>query len=156
MVKSSTYWGPAMSDSQYAVFHFDVKTMTMREAQGNDAPLIFNSLEEAERYCQDKIAALPTLGCRILDHAGAVVRTFANDQVYQKHHGHPAAKRSLLIGIACLLAGASGVALDAWLGWRLVFGVVLGIRFLWTGTMKTAEGVSSLMAERSRRRSGAQ
>jgi hypothetical protein len=47
------------------------------------------------------------------------------------------------------LAGAGGVALDAWLGWRLVFGVLLGVRFLWAGTMKTAEGISGLMQERA-------
>jgi hypothetical protein len=33
--------------------------------------------------------------------AAALLHTIANDQVYQKHHGRPAAKRSLLIGSAC-------------------------------------------------------
>jgi hypothetical protein len=150
-----------MSDSQYTVFHFDVQTMSARDAQGrepsqgSDAPLLFDDLTVAERYCEEKIAANPTLGCRILDHTGKVVRTFANDQVYEKHHGRPAAKRSILIGAACLVAGAGGVALDAWLGWRLVFGVLLGVRFLWVGTVKTAEGIASLMQERAARR-GAQ
>jgi hypothetical protein len=63
-----------MSDSQCAVFHFDIKTMSARDAQGlepsagNDTPVISDTLAEAEHYCQDKIAALPSLGCRILDH----------------------------------------------------------------------------------------
>jgi len=148
--KASTYWGPAMSDTQYAVFHFDVKTKLARAG----GPLIFDSLHAAEQYCEGKIAAEPLLGCRILDHTGAVVRTFANDQVYQRHHGRPAAKRTLLIGLACLAIGAGGVSLDAWFHWHLVFGVVLGLRFLWTGTMKTAEGISGLMADRGARRRG--
>ena len=135
-----TYWGPAMSESQYAVFRFDVKTMVMAD----DAPLIFDSLPDAERHCRENIAATPALGYRILDHTGKTVRTFSDDQIFEKHHGRPAAKRNVLLGSALLVAGAGSVALDAWLGWRLVFGVLLGVRLLWAGTVKTIDGVTFL------------
>jgi hypothetical protein len=46
-----------------------------------------------------------------------------------------------------LMAGASSIALDAWLGWRLVFGVLLGVRFLWAGCVKTIDGVTFLMRD---------
>jgi hypothetical protein len=136
-----TYWGPAMSETQYAVFRFDVKSMVMAD----DTPLIFDTLVDAEGHCQENIAATPALGCRILDHAGKTVRTFSDDQVYDKHHGRPAANRNVLLGSALLVAGAGSVALDAWLGWRLVFGVLLGVRLLWAGTVKTIDGVTFLM-----------
>jgi len=45
--RAASYWGPAMTESQYAVFHLDVKTMSMRE--GEDVPLIFDGLAAAER-----------------------------------------------------------------------------------------------------------
>ena len=141
----STYWGPAMSESQYAVFRFDVKSMVMAEG----GPLIFDTFPAAERYCQEDIASHPALGCRILDHTGKTVRTFSDDQVYDKHHGRPAAKRNVLLGSVFLLAGAGSVALDAWLGWRLVFGVLLGVRLLWAGTVKTIDGVTFLMSRDS-------
>ena len=109
----STYWGPALADSQYAVFHFDVKTMPLRDPQGNavssdnDAPLVFDSLTGAENYCREKIATTPALGCRIYDHQGRVVRSF-------------------------------------------VFGVLLGVRFLWAGASKTIDGIAGLRAARAR------
>jgi hypothetical protein len=139
-----TYWGPAMSESQYAVFRFDVKAMVMAEGE----PLIFNTLPDAERYCQENIAGTPALGCRILDHSGKTVRTFSDQQMYDQHHGRPAAKRNVWLGSALLVAGASSVALDAWLGWRLVFGVLLGVRLLWAGSVKTIDGVTFLMRDR--------
>jgi hypothetical protein len=77
-----------MTDSQYAVFHFDVKTMSARDAEGrepspaSDAPLIFDSLAEAERYSKDKIATTPGLGCRIYDRDGKILGTFADAQIY--------------------------------------------------------------------------
>ena len=43
-----------------------------------------------------------------------------------------------------------GVALDAWLGWSLTFGVLLGVRFLWVGTSKTADGIAGLRAARTK------
>ncbi len=151
-----TYWGPALAESQYAVFHFDVKTLSLRDAQGrylssdNDAPRIFESLPDAQKYCRDKIAASPVLGCRIYDHRAQVVQSFSNEALYEHHHGQPAAKRSLWIGIACLFAGVGGVGLDAWLGWSLTFGVLLGVRFLWVGTSKTIDGIAGLRTARAK------
>jgi len=138
-----TYWGPAMSESQYAVFRFAVKSMVMADG----TPLIFDTLADAERHCGENIAAMPALGCRILDHTGKTVRTFSDDQIYDQHHGRPAAKRNVVLGSAFLIAGVSSVALDAWLGWRLVFGVLLGVRLLWAGTVKTIDGASYLMRD---------
>ena len=131
MATTKTYWGPQMQETQYGVFHFDVATMSMRDAQGNyltsenDAPLIFNSLEEARDYSQQKIAATPALGCRIYDHRGQAIESFSNAQIYDRHHGRPAAKRDIAIGSACLIASIAGVALDAWREWSLTFGVIL-------------------------------
>ena len=129
-----------MTDSQFAVFHFDVKTMIM----SGDAPMIFDCLADAEHHCQSKIAGTPALGCRIYNNDGVVVRTFSDDRLFAKHHGRPAAKRNVVIGSLCLIAGVGGVALDAWLEWRLTLGVLLGARFLWVGTVKVAEGVAAL------------
>jgi len=150
-----TYWLPQMSDGQYALFHFDVKTMSMRDAQGNflssenDAPLIFNTLDEARTYAREKIASTPALGCRIYDHQGKIVETFSNPEIYDRHHGRPAAGRNIALGAACLLLGVSGVALDASLKWRLTFGVLLGIRFLWVGAVKMMDGIADWKTEGS-------
>ena len=131
-----------MADSQCAVFHFDVKTMSMRA--GEDAPLIFGSREEAERYALGTITANAGLGCRIYDCDGRIVGTFTDRRVYQRFHGQPAAKRSLLTGLACLIAGVGLISLDIWLGLRLILGVFLGVRFLWVAALKLIDGFTGL------------
>ena len=148
--KAATYWGPPMTDSQCAVFHFDVKTMSARNAEGrspsaaNEAPLIFDCLAEAERYSKDKIAATPGLGCRIYDRDGKILGNFADTQVYERFHGRPAARRSLLVGLACLVAGVGLVSLDIWMGYRLIFGILLGVRFLWAAAIKLIDASTGL------------
>lgn len=131
-----------MTESQYAVFQFDVKTMSMRE--GEEAPLIFDSLASAERYSEGKIATTPGLGYRIYDRDGKVVRTLTDRKLYERFHGKPAAKRSLLIGIACLVAGVALISLDVWMGLRLIFGVFLGVRCLWVAAVNLIDGISGV------------
>ena len=136
-----TYWGPAMTEAQYALLHFDVKTMCMRDAA---SPLIFESLAEAERYSRDKVAAAPGVGCRIYDRHGTIVGTFSDERVYERFHGQPAAARSLLTGVLCFLAGVAFIGLDVWMRFRLIFGVFLGVRFLWVAGVKLIDGVTGL------------
>jgi hypothetical protein len=138
--KAATYWGPAMTKSQYAVFPFDVKTMMMREGE----PIVFESQAEAERYCENLVAKEPGVGCRILDRDGKTVRTLHDAQVYDRFHGEPAAKRSLLTGIACLLIAVALIGLDWHFGLRLIFGVFLGVRFLWVAAVKLIDGFTGL------------
>jgi len=139
-----------MTESQCAVFHFDVKTMSARDAEGrmasppNDAPLMFASLAEAENYAKQKIAAIPGLGCRIYDRDGKTLGTFTDTHVYEQFHGLPAAKRNLIVGTVCLVVGAGLVSLDAWLGFRLIVGVLLGVRFLWTAAIRLMDGFAGL------------
>jgi hypothetical protein len=40
------------------------------------------------------------------------------------------------------------VAVDAWREWSLTFGVILGVRFLWVGTVKVIDGVAAWKSER--------
>ena len=143
-----SYWGPPMSPSQYAVFHFDIETMSMRNAQGEylsaeEPPLIFSTLDEARAYSTEKVAITPKLGCRIYNHRGETVESFSNPDVYNQHHGLPAAKRNLAIGAVCLATGFGAVALDASLKWRLMIGVVLGVRLVWAGCTKTIDGLAA-------------
>ena len=143
--KAATYWGPPMTDSQCAVFHFDVKTMSAR-----DALVILDSLAEAERYSKHKIASTPGLGCRIYDRDGKILRTFIDPQVYERFHGQPAAKRSLLVGMLCLIAGVGFISLDVWMGLRLIFGVLLGVRLLWAAAVNLIDGATALRLNRQR------
>ena len=145
--KSATYWGPAMSASQFAVYQFDVKMMVMREGE----PLVFDSLAEAERYSQDKVVAEPRTGCRIFDSGGKTVGTFADASVYEKFHGQPAAMRSIWIGLANLLVGLILIGIDVWFGLRLILPFLIGFRFVWVAAVKLIDGVASLKREQNKK-----
>ena len=127
--------------------------MSMRDAEGNyptpgnDAPLVFTTLPDAQSYCRRRIAEKPALGCRILDYQGKVVQSFSDAGIYDKHHGRPAAKRNIALGTACLIVGACSVAIDAWFGWRLILGVLLGVRFVWFGASRLMDGIATWSTE---------
>jgi len=99
-----------MSESQYAVLHFDVEAMTMSET----TPVVFDSHDEARA---------PAQGCRMYDHIGKTTRTFSDEINYGQYHGGPAAKRTLIIGVIGLSARACSVGLNAWRECRLALGV---------------------------------
>jgi len=139
-----------MSASQYAVFHFDVKTMTARDADCRETddsasiPVIFDSLAEAESYCKSKVTSILGLGCRMVDREGKVAGTFLDTALYEHFHGRPAAKKSLLLGAIFFIAGVGLITLDARMGFRLIFGCLFGIRLVWAGAVKIIDGFGSL------------
>lgn len=90
------------------------------------------------------MAATPGMGFRIYDRDGKIAGTFTNHQVYERFHGQPAAKKSLLVGFACLIAGVGLITLDVRLGFRLIFGVFLGVRLVWVAGVKLIDGFTGL------------
>src|SRR5579859_5752725 len=70
-------WTGLIHPGQYAVFHSDIATDVEKNPDGyylkpgeDSACAIFDSLEEAESYCENKVAAIPNLRCDIYDHTG--------------------------------------------------------------------------------------
>ncbi|HEX5226525.1 MAG TPA: hypothetical protein VFW44_02395 [Bryobacteraceae bacterium] len=129
-----------MTESQFAVMHFDVKSMVMLPGE----PLLFNSLPDAESHCKGRLTADPKIGCRILDHAGRAAGTWNDISVFEQFHGQPAAKRNLLVGSVCLAIGLALILLDWHYGLKLILGVFLGIRFLWVAASKLIDGYAAL------------
>ncbi len=136
-----------MTDSQYAVFPFDVKTMMAREGQ----PLIFDSLAEAERYSKDKVAGNPDIGFQIRECNGKLVATVNDPALYERFHGQPAARRSIWIGLANLVAGLILIGIDVRFGLRLILPFLLGFRFVWVAAVKLIEGYSALKTEHNKK-----
>jgi hypothetical protein len=70
-------WTDIIRPGQYAVFHSDLRTDVEKKPDGRFlAPgeesfcLVFDSLPEAEAYCEAKVAEIPSLRCDIYDHMG--------------------------------------------------------------------------------------
>lgn len=69
-------WMQIIKSSEFAVFHYDLKSAAMTDAAGifpaasEETCVILSSLTDAEEYCRHKVAELPSLRCEIHDSAG--------------------------------------------------------------------------------------
>ena len=70
-------WTGLVHPGQFAVFHSDVSTDVEKTAEGrylqpgeDSTCLVFDSLAEAESYCEAKVNQITHLRCDIYDHTG--------------------------------------------------------------------------------------
>ena len=70
-------WSGLVHAGQYAVFHSDIATNVEKAPDGqylhpgeDSVCIVFDSLPEAEAYCESKVEAVPNLRCDIYDHTG--------------------------------------------------------------------------------------
>ena len=70
-------WTELLHPGQYAVFHSDVETNIEKTPAGKylqpedqSTCAVFDSLDEAETYCEAKVEEIPRLCCEIYDHTG--------------------------------------------------------------------------------------
>jgi hypothetical protein len=70
-------WTGLLHAGQFAVFHSDVATDIERSGDGrylqpgeDSTCVVFDSLDEAEAYCETKVDEIPHLRCDIYDHTG--------------------------------------------------------------------------------------
>jgi hypothetical protein len=70
-------WTGLLHAGQFAVFHSDVATDIERSVDGHylqpgedSTCMVFDSLAEAETYCETKVEEIPNLRCDIYDHTG--------------------------------------------------------------------------------------
>jgi hypothetical protein len=75
--RKPTEWTGLVHAGQFAVFHSDVATDIERSPDGHylqpgedSTCLVFDSLAEAETYCEAKVEQIPNLRCDIYDHTG--------------------------------------------------------------------------------------
>ena len=75
--RKPTDWTGLVHEGQYAVFHSDLATDIERTPEGNylqpgedSTCMVFDSLAEAESYCEAKVEQIPNLRCDIYDHTG--------------------------------------------------------------------------------------
>ena len=65
---------PNLQPNQFGVIHAETKTGIIlnlngrRHIDGEEAMLVFDSFEEAETYCNQKVSDFPDVECNIIDH----------------------------------------------------------------------------------------
>lgn len=156
--RKPAHWSGWIAQGQFAVSHFDYKTGTWRTATGEysnfpeeETILLFDSFADAELYCREEVERKPALFCRIYDQRGTAEGTVAEiyaRQVEAREDGPQACWRKIRNGGLHLLLGVFCVAFDWWLGGPVILGVVVGSKFLISGTVRVIQGVAGLLEAR--------
>jgi hypothetical protein len=75
--RKPTEWTGLVHAGQFAVFHSDIATNVERAPDGHylqsgedSTCMVFDSLPEAEAYCEAKVEEISSLRCDIYDHTG--------------------------------------------------------------------------------------
>lgn len=75
--RKPTEWTGLVHSGQYAVFHSDIASDVEKNPDGQylkpgeeSTCTVFDSLAEAEAYCEAKVEVIPNLRCDIYDHTG--------------------------------------------------------------------------------------
>src|SRR5215475_1829558 len=135
--RSPRAWTDIIRPGQYAVFHSDLRTDVEKKPDGRYLQpgeesfcLLFDSLEEAETYCEAKVAEVPNLRCDIYDHLGKgkpPTRTYV-------HPSQVDAPRKYALWGWLLLAGAAACFLVEW-HWHgtLIVPLIVGLNMTFAG-----------------------
>jgi hypothetical protein len=151
-------WTDIIRTGQYAVFHSDLQTDVEKKPDGHFlAPgedsfcLVFDSLAEAETYCEAKVEQVPSLRCDIYDHLGKgkpPARTYVN-QAHVKAPRKHALWGWLLIG---------GGVVCFWIEWHwhgtLVVPLIVGLNMLFAGIRLIYWGTSGGEKRQAKRVNG--
>ena len=130
-------WTGLVHPGQYAVFHSDIATDVEKTPEGqylqpgeDSICLVFDSLPEAESYCEAKVEQIPSLRCDIYDHTGKSkppMLTYVN-----KVHVNAPAKRANW-GWALVAASLPFFWIEWHWGNTLVIPMVVGINLVFAG-----------------------
>ena len=130
-------WTSLARPGQYAVFHSDVRTDVEKKPDGHflgasdeSTCLLFDSLAEAEAYCEAKVAKIPNLRCDIYDHTG---KSKPPMLTYVNSAHVTSSKKRVLWGCALLAASV----LCFWIEWHwtgtLIVPLIVGLNLVFAG-----------------------
>jgi hypothetical protein len=148
-------WTALVHPGQFAVFHSDVSTDVEKTPDGrylhageDSVCVMFDSLEEAETYCESKVDQIPDLRCDIYDHIGKSrppMLTYVN-----KIHLESPARRA---NWGWALVAASLPLF--WIEWHwhgtLIIPMVVGINLVFAGLRLVYWGKGGTEKRRSKR-----
>ncbi|HET9839275.1 MAG TPA: hypothetical protein VFR84_13660 [Candidatus Angelobacter sp.] len=152
-------WTGLVHPGQYAVFHSDVATDVEKTAEGrylqpgeDSTCTVFDSLGEAEAYCEAKVAAIPNLRCDVYDHTGKSrppLLTYVN----RAHLRTPS--RRVFWGWVLLAASLPCFAIEWYYHGTLVVPVVIGINLVFAGLRLIYWGKGGQEKRQAARKKGA-
>lgn len=148
-------WTGLVHEGQYAVFHSDVHSDVERKSDGRylatgeySTCLVFDSLPEAEAYCEAKVNEISNLRCDIYDHVGKSKQPMLT-YVHQSHEKSDS-KRALLGWFLVALSVPCFVIEWHWNGTLVIF-LIVGLNLIFAGLRLVYWGKGSSEKRRSAR-----
>lgn len=137
-------WTSIISPGQYAVFLTDVESSAPVRADGRLAEssadhfcLLFDSLAEADRYCNESVEKNPRLKCEVFDSEGRInapVAVFVNSAYEHMLDTEARARRLIVWGLVLSIAALPFFAYAFWAGASVVWWPILvGINLFFAG-----------------------
>lgn len=148
-------WTDLVHSGQYAVFHTDVQSDTEKKPDGRflalgeeSTCLVFDSLAEAEAYCEAKVEQISNLRCDIYDHTGKSKQPMLT-YVNKAYLNSP---RKYAIWGWIMVAGSLPCF---WIEWHwhgtLVVPMIVGFNLVFAGLRMVHWGVGGVEKRRSAR-----
>lgn len=152
-------WTGLVHPGQYAVFHSDIATDVEKTPEGrylqpgdDSTCTIFDSLADAEAYCEAKVEAIPNLRCDVYDHTGKSrppLLTYVN-RIHLNASNRRARWGWILIG-----ASLPCFAIEWYYHGTLVVFAVIGINLVFAGLRLIHWGKGGQEKRRAVRQNGA-
>jgi len=154
--ESASHWSELLKKGQYALFAFDARTRTPRNADGSvpgpdgRSLAILDSREEAVVFGNDLVSRDPALYCEIYHHAGEYGQPLETirDAVFRDRYLRGRARKELIGGSVLFVCGVILAAIDFHRDFQWIWGYVLGLKCMIVGTCLIVAGALGLREER--------
>jgi hypothetical protein len=154
-VNSASHWTELLEPGQYALFVFDTRTRTPRNADGSipgpegKSLAFLESLEKAVAFANDLVSSDPAVYCEIYDHPGEYGQPLETirDTVFRDDYFRARARKELIGGAALLVCGVILAAIDFHRDLQWIWGYVIGLKCMIVGISLMVAGVVGLRKE---------
>lgn len=154
-------WMDLIHEGQFAVFLSDAQTHAGMRPDGRytgpdvpDTCLIFDSLDEAEKYCRSIVREAPRLRCLIFDHRGKAAppaAVFVSPAFAGTLDSEAKGRRLMWAGAALIVLSLPLFWFDWRADWRLILPTVIGVQFIVAGGRFLQLGAATREAARRMR-----
>lgn len=153
-------WFDSLGPDEAALFYVDAKTGQNRNQYGRRITaywdrtcLVFESLDDAERFAANAVREVPTLACRVFTREGGPdqpAKTVSNEEA-ERPVDVSRLKRKMALGVSFIGIGIFGIWLDYRADWLLYLGLLIGVKFLTVGPILIIESINDWHADSQRR-----
>jgi hypothetical protein len=146
----------AIPNGSFFVYFFLVRDHIRCDRDGkcldgsNQAGMLFEHLPEAESYARSVADVDPRIGAGVYDSSWKVVAQFFHQDFLESQKKANSPSRLFVWATGLLALGGLFLWLEMRSGWTLIFGFLIGARFLLAGLFRAGRAFAALYQRRER------